>query len=108
MYTHTCGTYEFNAISHVTMVTVHIFDKYHWKNIVATLHIYITLHCYCSALRDLTLVYICFIYPVFNTNCYKVMGINVNKINMATKCKQLQGLINLHTHITCMHICTKF
>ena len=37
--------------------TVHIFDIYHWINMVVTLHMYVPLHCYCSAFIDPILVH---------------------------------------------------
>ena len=81
MYMHICATYEVTVINHVTGGTVHIFDIYHWTNMVATLHIHVQVHCYSSAPID----------------------------QMTTKCKLTIAITNKHAHtITYVHLCAKF
>ena len=54
---------------------------------VATLHMYIQVHCYCTAPIDPTLVHISMKLFVSDTNSYKVMDINLKTIKMATICQ---------------------
>ena len=91
---HICATHEVTAINHVTTGTLHIFDIYHWTHMVVTMHIYVPLHCYCSALIDTTLVHKNIKHTAFDTYSYKVMDINVKEINMATKCKLTFAIFN--------------
>ena len=74
-----CATHEVNATDHVTMGTVHIFDIYHLTNMVATLHIYVQVHCYCGVPIDPTLVHIKLKHLVCDMNSYKVVDINMKK-----------------------------
>ena len=86
MYTHICATYDVTTFNHVTMGTVHVFDIYHWTNVVGTLHIYM-FHCTATVVHLQTLHYYTWLkHLVSDTNSYKVMRINVKKINMAAKC----------------------
>ena len=54
---HMCATYEVTSINHVTVSTVYILDIYHYTNMVATLHMHVQVHYYCSAPIDPTLVH---------------------------------------------------
>ena len=57
MYTHKYAIYGVNEIKNVIIGAVCIFDMYHWTNMAAILHMYVPLHCYCSAHTDSTLVH---------------------------------------------------
>ena len=74
-----CTTYEVTAFNHLVMGTVPIFDIYHLTNMVTISHIYVHVHCYCSAPIDLTLVHIYLKHFVSDSNSYKEMDINVKK-----------------------------
>ena len=59
-----------------------------------TLHIYVKVHCYCSAPIDPSFVHA----YLKHLQSYKVMDINVKEINMATKCKLTIAKTNKHAH----------
>ena len=75
----------------------------HWTNIVATLHIYVQLHCPCSAPIDPTVVQTYLKYLVSDTNSNKVVNKNVNK------CKSTTAITNklmcTQTYCMCGHMC---
>ena len=79
MYTQICAKYKVTAINQVTMGTVYLFDIYYSKNIIATLHMDVPLHCFCSSPIDPHISTHITQNLVSDTKSYKIMDINVKK-----------------------------
>ena len=92
IYIDVCATYEVNAINHVTLGTVHIFNIFHWTNIVATLQT-----CSNALLLQCTYRFDSSTHMTENSvsdTKLQSNGHRCEKNNMATKCKLTAAMTN--------------